>query len=158
MSEIFTPRPIQSIIDPILSELEVSVTWPLVPNPLNTTQEADFMLPENRSIDHPISDIDQEEFECDRCDSAFYRLITCQGISYACCTECGWVSQNLLVDAIATEEIKSCLKCRHLSTTYMGCKHWNNLSSEILERDDLDVEAPKHCGNFEAIASVGGAG
>ena len=102
MTKTFTTSPFQSIMEPILSELEVSVTCPLVPDPLNNTEEANIMLPDNRPHDHSISTTTEDEFECDRCDSAFYRLITRFGVSYARCTECGWVAPNVLVDAIAS--------------------------------------------------------
>jgi hypothetical protein len=95
---------IRAIMDPD-SGLKGSVTYPLVPNPQDDEpiKEADFMLPENRPQDQSnFTTPTEDEFECDRCDSAFYRLITRNGISYARCTECGWVSPNVLVDAIAS--------------------------------------------------------
>jgi hypothetical protein len=79
---------IQAIMTGNISELEDACNEPLAPDP--HTPEADFMLPENRPIDHRISTTaTEDEFECDRCNSAFYRLITRFGVSYARCTECG---------------------------------------------------------------------
>jgi hypothetical protein len=54
MLEIFTKKPFQVIIKDNISELEVSVTCPLVPDPLNNTQEANFMMAENRPLDYHI--------------------------------------------------------------------------------------------------------
>jgi len=84
-------------MEPILSELEGSVTFPLAPDP-QVPMEADFMLPENERPDYRISTTanneDQDEFECDRCGNTDYRLINyeTQGEiqTYAKCLECGW--------------------------------------------------------------------
>jgi predicted RNA-binding Zn-ribbon protein involved in translation (DUF1610 family) len=104
MLKTFTPSPFQGIMEQSLTELEDACNEPLAPDP--RTMEADFMLPENAALDYRISTTTTEdfedEFECDRCDSAFYRLITRFGVSYARCTECGWVAPNVLVDAIAS--------------------------------------------------------
>jgi hypothetical protein len=104
MLKTFTTSPFQGIIEQSLTELERADDYSLAPDP--RTMEADFMLPENRLLDYRISTTTTEdfedEFECDRCDSAFYRLITRFGVSYARCTECGWVCPNVLVDVIAS--------------------------------------------------------
>jgi ribosomal protein S27E len=85
----------RAIMDRNISELEVSVTCPLAPDPLNTTQEANIMLPENERPDYRISTTanneNQDEFECDRCGNTFYQLVVFETQTYAKCLECGWM-------------------------------------------------------------------
>jgi predicted RNA-binding Zn-ribbon protein involved in translation (DUF1610 family) len=95
MTETFTPRPFQSIIEQSLRDLEEATNYPLVPDPLNNTQEANIMLPDNRPHDQRnFTTATEDEFECDRCGNTDYRLINyeTQGEirTYAKCLECGW--------------------------------------------------------------------
>jgi hypothetical protein len=170
MTESFTTPPLQSIMEPILSELEGSVTSPLVPDPLNTTQEAKFMLPDNRPHDYRISTTAEDEFECDECCSTRYEITESHATTYAQCLECGFQRP------IAGD--KSCLNCIHLKADWVGngfdepcdyepeCSKWDNMPAEIVDDDEWETVCPQHCGSFEAItpvvdaviASVGGVG
>jgi hypothetical protein len=113
----------RAIMDRNISELEDACNEPLAPDPLNNTQEANIMLPENRPQD-------QSNF------------------------------------TTTTEDEKTCLKCRHLGAVPSEsdptepepfCDKWDDISPILTAPDYWETHCPKHCGSFEAIASVGGA-
>jgi ssDNA-binding Zn-finger/Zn-ribbon topoisomerase 1 len=62
MLKIFTKKPFQVIIKDNISELEAATNEPLVPDPLNNTQEANFMMPDNRPLDYRISRTQTKRF------------------------------------------------------------------------------------------------
>jgi hypothetical protein len=92
MLESFTPEPFHAIIDQALTEIFGCVNIRRSPSPHdeNTIMEDELMLPENRPLDYRISTIDEDEFECDRCHSTSYRLITYSSKPQAQCLDCGW--------------------------------------------------------------------
>lgn len=93
MSESLLLQRFQSIMEPILSELEDACNEPLTPDPLNRPQEANIMLPEIERPDYSISTPPTEDkFECDRCQSTEYVYVLSPGVvvgSHAECLECG---------------------------------------------------------------------
>lgn len=101
---------------------------------------------------------------CDRCGCDKHILVIHHWKIYAQCQQCGWEVEDI------SAKSKSCLDCRHLKEGWTGngfneppdydpeCSKWDNLPDEAINSYAWELECPKHCDSFEAIASAGDMG
>jgi hypothetical protein len=98
MLRTFTPSSIQGIIKPENLTPSGNLTALKADSQDEPTiKEPCFMLPENRPIGYRISTTatEENEFECDRCNTTECRPTIRQGKIASQCVECGWMPEDL---------------------------------------------------------------